>query len=139
MSVDFHDAAAGADDAAGALIARASAAASRDGARRRAAAFDLAMPDAARLDDEVREAIRGELDRLAGAIEADLRHYAGRGAAGRTVAALAPSERLVARMIAAGLLDDEALIGELTDRAWGAIIAARLPLAADLDDSRPSL
>lgn len=139
MSVDFHDAAAGADDAAGALLARASAAASRDRARRRAAAADLATPDAARLDDEAREAIHAELDRLIGAIESDLRHFVGRAGAGRTVAALAPSEGLVARTVGAGLLDDDQLIGELTDRAWSVIVAARLPFAANLDDGRPSL
>lgn len=139
MSVDFHDAASSADGAAGALIARASAAASGDHVRRRMAAADLAMPDATRLDDEAREAIRGDLDRLIGAIEADLRHFVGRAGPGRTVAALAQSDGLVARMIGAGLLDDDELIGELTDRAWSVIIAGRLPLTTDLDGDRPSL
>lgn len=138
MSVDLNDALPGANDAAGALIARAS----RGGltnTRLRAAAADLATPDTDRLDDEAREAIRADLDRLIGAIESDLRHYAGRAGNGRSAAALAPSEGLVQRMIAAGLLDDGELIGELTDRAWSTIIAARLPLAVDLDTSRPSL
>jgi hypothetical protein len=138
MSVDPNDALPGANDAAGALIARAS----RGGltnTRLRAAAADLATSDADRLDDEAREVIRGDLDRLIGAIETDLRQYAGRAGNGRTAAALAPSEGLIQRMIAAGLLEDDDLVRELTDRAWSTIIAARLPLAAELDTSRPSL
>lgn len=138
MSVDFNDALSGANDAAGALIARAS----RGGltnTRLRAAAADLATSDADRLDDEAREAIRADLDRLIGAIEIDLRHYAARAGNGRIAATLAPREGLVQRMIAAGLLDDDDLVGELTDRAWSGIIAARLPLAVELDTSRPSL
>lgn len=137
MSVDFSDPSSGAGNPAGAMIARAAAASARARVGVRAAAADLATPDAVRLDDEAREAVRAELDRLVGAIEADLRTYAGRN--GRAAAALAPSEGLVARMIAAGLLEDEGLTGELVDRAWSGIIAARLPLAAALDDDRPSL
>ena len=137
MSVDFSDLSSGAGDSAGTMIARAAAASARARIGVRAAAADLAIPDAARLDDEAREAVRAELDRLVGAIEADLRTYAGRN--GRAAAALASSEGLVARMIAAGLLEDEALTGELVDRAWSGIIAARLPLAPTVDDDRPSL
>ena len=137
MSVDFHDASSGAGDPAGAVIARAAAAFARGRIGVRAAAADLATPDAARLDDEAREKVRAELDRLVGAIETDLRTFAGRN--GRAAAALAPSEGLVARMIAAGLLEDEALTGELVDRAWSGIIAARLPIAAAAEDDEPSL
>jgi hypothetical protein len=139
MSVDLPDAPIGADAAAGALIARAAAASRRANAWLRAAANDLAMPDAARLDDEARTAIRADLDRLVGAIDAELRHYAGRPGAGRNAAALAPSDGLAERMIAAGLFDDEALMRELSERAWCTIIAARLPPAVEPGERRPSL
>lgn len=138
MSVDLNDALSGANDAAGALIARAS----RGGltnTRMRAAAADLATSDADRLDDEARAAVCADLDRLIGAIENDLRQYASRAGNGRTAAALAPNEGLVQRMIAAGLLDDDDLVRELTDRAWSRIIAGRLPLAVELDTGGPSL
>ena len=45
----------------------------------------------------------------------------------------------VDRLIAAGLLQDAALVEELVARAWCDIIAARLPIAAREDAERPSL
>ena len=97
MSADLPDALIGADTAAGALIARAAAASRRAHTWLRAAANDLATPDAARLDDEARTAIRADLDRLIGAVDAELRHYAGRPAAGRGAASLAPSASEIGR------------------------------------------
>ena len=135
MSVDIPDAAPGAGDPAGTLIARARAA---DARRVALAALDLASPAQARLDDEARSAIRAELDRLIRPIEADLRHYASRNGT-RATAEPADGETLSARLIAAGMLDDPALTAELTTRAWAAIITDNLPAPGDDEDGRASL
>jgi hypothetical protein len=77
------------------------------------------------------------LARLVDAIEADLRHYAGRAVAIAAIPQAGGS--LAERLVRAGLLDDRELVAELVARARGEIIAGRLP-ADPLDEpDRPSL
>lgn len=139
MSVDFHDSPAGHRTAQGALIARARAASARSRSDLRAAAVDFAMSTQARLDDEARTAIRGDLARLTGAIETDLRYYGGVASSSQSAHKLASGVDVAERLIAAGLLADEVLMSELIDRAWCAIVAARLPLSIVSDSAKPSL
>lgn len=135
MSVDRHDLESGVPDDVRALLARAAAADSH--VRRRLATIgeDLARRDDGWLDDESRAAIWTGLARLVGAIAADIRHHAG-----RVLPAPALGDRAVMeRMVAAGLLDDQPLVGELLARAWSEIIAAGLPPATHENSDQPSL
>jgi len=134
MSVERDDPAGGAPDGADALLRRAAKADARAARRLVAAATELATPDDARLDDELRAAIAAMLARLVEAIEADLRHYAGRAAV--LASSAAPSAD---RLVRAGLFDDSALVAELVARALGDLIAARLPASPSDDAERPSL
>lgn len=138
MSVERDDPAGGAPDGADALLRRAAIADARAARRLTAAAAELATPDDARLDDELRATIAAMLARLVEAIEADLRHYAGRAVA--PAAVLSSSAAPVAdRLVRGGLFDDSELVAELVARALGDLIAARLPASPSDDAERPSL
>ncbi|MGN6376373.1 MAG: DUF2336 domain-containing protein [Sphingomonas sp.] len=119
-----------------ALFARAASAEARAVRRLAALATELGRADDMRLDDEARAAIRAALDRMVAAIKQDLRLYADRLL--DTPLPVVPD--LIDRLIAAGLLDDATLVEELVARAWGEIIAERLPGGEGSDDpERPSL
>lgn len=139
MSVDRDDFELGVRAGAGPLLARAAAADVR--AERRLAAFthDLSAAHDLRLDDEVRAFALAIAARLIATIENDIRLHASRLLSSKGAEALAPVGGIVDRLIAAGLLQDAALVEELVARAWCDIIAARLPIAAREDAERPSL
>lgn len=137
MSVDRYDPELGLPDGADALLRRAASADARVARRLLAAAADLSAGDDERLDDEARSTIAAMLARLVDAIEADLRHYAGRAVAAASI----PSTRgsLAERLVRAGLLEDSELVAELVARARSEIISNRLPADPIETPDRPSL
>ena len=101
---------------------------------------DLFLPDDARLDERTRLALAGRLHETVGAIETELRRQsarllAARGASAQAEALLtAPSGRAAERLAVAGLLRDEALIGEMVAQVRYALLAEALPAAAGGSD-----
>ena len=111
-------------------------------ARLEATIADLFLPDAARLDDRVRLAVRAVLRRLVAGIEGDLRRHAARLLAARGLAdaaeAMLADEPVLPSLTEAGLLRDPELIAEVIARTHVDLIAQALPIAAG-EDNRPSL
>ena len=100
---------------------------------------DFFLPEDARLDDRTRLALADRLGRAVGDIEADLRRQAARLLAARGGTAAADSllaersTRALERLNGAGLLRDEALIGELLAQVRFAALAEALPVAPSAD------
>jgi hypothetical protein len=135
MSVEDHDLPSGAHGGVDLLLRRAADASVRADAMISAAAADLAQGEGMRLDDAMRAAVRADLEHLTAPIVADLAQHAGRARGGASVATATVLEEL----IAGGLLDDRALVGELVARARTMLIAERLPATAADRPDRPSL
>ncbi len=114
------------------LLARAAAAEGHERALRRAAARDLAVPEALRLDERTRAGVRARLEQIVAAIERNL----GRAVAPEGFPGMGPS---LALLDAAGIANDPVLAGELLASVRLDQLAASLPHHAPADPARPSL
>jgi hypothetical protein len=120
----------------------AGASASAD-ARLAAEIADFFVPDRVRLEDRLRAAIARTLSDVTNSIEYDLRRRAARLLVGRGHDAMAEAltaggPAAEARLAAAGLLRDPALMEEVIARTRAALVADALPVVADAAE-RPSL
>lgn len=131
-----HEPATGTVPAVDALIARAAVADACAPRFAASIAADLATPAPWRLDDETRALILADLDRLVGAIAADLRLAGGRNAV--EAPAMETGRPLTERLMSGGLFDNPDFAREMAARAWINVIGAHLP-AGDADPDRPSL
>lgn len=101
---------------------------------------DLFLPDDARLDERMRLALATRLHETIGAIETELRRQAARLLAARGASAqaeellTAPVGLAAERLTRAGLLRDEALIGELIAQVRDALLSEALPATNSNED-----
>ena len=115
--------------------ARAVAARARAAWRLAGVIDDLFLPEEARLDERTRLALAERLHETIGVLETDLRRQAARllaarGGSKQAEALLSGGGSAAERLTAAGLLRDEALIGELVAQVRHALLAEALPTAS---------
>lgn len=132
MAQNASDPRGGSPGAALDLAARAAAAAAHADALRDAAARDLAIPEATRLDERTRAGIAARLEEIVASIEASL------------LAAVAPlgfpgAGPTLPRLRAAGLAADPVLVGELLSQVRLEQLARGLPHHAPRNPSQHSL
>jgi hypothetical protein len=144
MSEDIVDTRSGQAVGAEALFARAAAAETR--ARRALAVTtdDFFLSDTDRLDERTRSELAALLAGLVHGVEAEIRDGAARLLSARGEAILAaalvePAPSALARLSAAGLLRDPALMAELIARVRQEALSAALPTQAPDDPEQPSL
>lgn len=117
-------------DGSGALGARASEAALRDGDRLAATAADLFVPERDRLEDRLRLAVIARLEGMVSDIEIRLRSAAGQ--------AQVEPEAYPA-LVQSGLLRDAELVGELVDGTRLDLLAEAMPTGERDEADRPNL
>lgn len=139
MSIDRDDIGDGAGRASP-LLARAAAMAAHADRRLTQSIDDFFRPDDARLDERTRAALAAMLAAMVGLIEGDVRRHAAR-VLGDSAAAdqVSNGEPVLDRLIAAGVLGDRALMGEVLARTQQDLLADALPAAAPDESGAASL
>lgn len=144
MSIDSGDINESARLGARRLLARGAGDGARAAARLNAAIADLHLPDSDRSDDRLRATVQRMIAQQCAVIERDLRQYAARLLVSRGVPelalALTGDPPLVHEVLAASrTLRDPALLAMWFARANEALLAERLPIDVNLEQSSPPL